>query len=382
MKTSRWLMVATLLVAGTTFAQDAEKSPADLFKDLDRNADGVLGPDEIPESRKRFFDRLVRVGDDNDDGKLSRSEFEKATSQDDNRGGTSAGPPRDGARRRPPGGNLPTPEQMMERLDRNKDGKLTKNELPEFLRDRLGRAFDELGKDALTVDDLAKLRRGAAGRPGQPQPRDGDRPRPDAARREPRRPDGAPQQQQNRQFRPAFFRMLDTDEDGMLSRAELEKAATILERLDQNGDGKLGLGELFGARQGRPDGASGRPGRPDSSNSTGRRRRPGSPEGRPRPDSANRPGRPGGDRPSGQRGNPEANFRQLDRNGDGAISKEEAPERLKENFDRVDINKDGKVTVEELRQVLQRRSSGRPRPGDSPRNRRPQRDAPNRDTSA
>lgn len=62
----------------------------------------------------------------------------------------------------------------------------------------------------------------------------------------------------------------------------------------------------------------------------------------------NRPGGPrggqGGDRP-----NPQEMFKRLDKNGDGKISKEEAPERLAANFDKIDANKDGFITPDELK---------------------------------
>ncbi|MGI8981049.1 MAG: site-2 protease family protein [Pirellulaceae bacterium] len=41
-------------------------------------------------------------------------------------------------------------------------------------------------------------------------------------------------------------------------------------------------------------------------------------------------------------------FNRLDKDGDGTISKDEAPERIKENFERVDANKDGSIDAEEF----------------------------------
>ncbi|MBL8829701.1 MAG: EF-hand domain-containing protein, partial [Planctomycetaceae bacterium] len=42
-------------------------------------------------------------------------------------------------------------------------------------------------------------------------------------------------------------------------------------------------------------------------------------------------------------------FEQADANKDGKLSKDEAPERMKENFDRIDRNGDGFVDRDELR---------------------------------
>ncbi|WP_410000418.1 hypothetical protein [Planctomyces sp. SH-PL14] len=51
----------------------------------------------------------------------------------------------------------------------------------------------------------------------------------------------------------------------------------------------------------------------------------------------------------------------MDRNGDGGISEEEAPARMKENFKRLDRNGDGKITREELREGF-----GQRRPPNAP----------------
>lgn len=50
-------------------------------------------------------------------------------------------------------------------------------------------------------------------------------------------------------------------------------------------------------------------------------------------------------------------FTRLDKDGDGAISKDEAPDRLKENFDKMDQDSDGKITKEEFS------AAARSRPG-------------------
>ena len=47
-------------------------------------------------------------------------------------------------------------------------------------------------------------------------------------------------------------------------------------------------------------------------------------------------------------------FKKMDRNGDGAISKREAPERLRENFDRADRNSDGVLDRKEQIAVMKR----------------------------
>jgi Ca2+-binding EF-hand superfamily protein len=74
-----------------------------------------------------------------------------------------------------------------------------------------------------------------------------------------------------------------------------------------------------------------------------------------------RPGQPGqgGDRAA-------QFFAHMDRDGDGQISKEEAPERLKERFDAVDTNRDGVLDKPEL-EVLAKRMRERSQQPDQKR---------------
>ena len=153
---------------------------------------------------------------------------------------------------------------------------------------------------------------------------------------------------------PAFLRILDINHDGRLTREELSKAASLLERLDQNGDGALDGRELFGPPPGN-QGSMDQPRQSGSRDDNNRPRRPESdqPEGKPdvsRTSPQNQTDR--NRRPNFQ--NPEESFNRMDRDKDGAISKEEAPDRLRQNFDQVDSNQDGKVTLDELRKVLGR----------------------------
>ncbi len=70
-----------------------------------------------------------------------------------------------------------------------------------------------------------------------------------------------------------------------------------------------------------------------------------------------KPKKPGGEGAKGPRGNPEALFKKIDANGDGAVSKDEfmSTPRAKENagqaekvFAAKDKDKDGKLTKEEF----------------------------------
>ena len=290
------------VAAGQQERPDAAARP--LFDRLDQNKDGQVAADEITEERKSYFERLLREGDKNNDGKLSRDEFQAAAQQ---------------GRRRPdaPESNEQRPRQternvdpsaIFRTLDKNADGKVTPDEVPEERRQRFQAGLSRSDKDGdggLNLDEFKASMAAMAGRapdaapPGQP----GMPPRPNIA--------AAP-----------FFRAIDTDRDGKLSSDELAKAGDALKTLDRNGDGSLTPEELV------PPGAAGQAGRPET-------------------------GRPP------QQGNPGVaafleRLKQADANGDGKLSKDEAPERMKENFDRIDANSDGQLDQEELRRMASR----------------------------
>jgi Ca2+-binding EF-hand superfamily protein len=187
------------------------------------------------------------------------------------------------------------PAAIFERLDRNKDGFLTKDELPERLRDR----FDEIdtNKDGkISKEEFVKAR----GRTSPPAPPLPGSPPPDL-----------------------LFRLLDTDGDGRLSAEELRNAIKLLEKLDKNKDGYIDRFELEQAMGGRPTPPAGPP----------------------------------AERPEVNR-LVERAFEEMDRNKDGKISKDEARGPIAENFDRIDTNKDGFIDREELRQAALRRMMG------------------------
>jgi len=134
-------------------------NPEEMFKRLDKNADGKITKDEAPERMAENFDKI----DKNGDGAITQDELKPP-------GGGQGGP----------GGDRPNAEEMFKRLDKNGDGKVTKDEAPE----RMAQHFDELDKNkdgALTPDEL-KRPEGAGPRgprgdgEGGPRPPRGPRP--------------------------------------------------------------------------------------------------------------------------------------------------------------------------------------------------------------
>ncbi len=560
MKRTPWVFSAALaaLVSGNalSYAQDAPADLGALFQKLDKNGDGKLTASEIPEDQARFFERLVRRGDKNSDGELTRDEFDQANKPEERPNvSLNNGPTGEQARaearqrfemldrnkdgkvtleevpeqfrdrikplfdrsgkteltfeeftRQALGGARPDPAELFKRLDANSDGKLTKAELPAEFKERWAGALERLGKDEITQDEFVQIaQRMAEVRGGQPgegrplgnpeeifsrmdtngdgkltineaperarqmleglfrragkeregslskeefvknfpagpregerrpegadrpregerkpegerpregerrpegadRPRDGERrPEGDRPREGDRRPEGADRPREGRPMEgrgPAFFRMLDKNQDGRLSKDELAKATDLFDELDRNHDGQLDPAELFAGPGGPPGPREGNPPGRDRGDAPREDapRRDGAPRGdaprgdNPRGDAPRREAAPEGDRPAGDR-RPEAErargdrqpgadanrersaapiFQRLDRDGDGKISKDEAPEAMKERFSMLDTNGDGSVSLEEFRagaQLLGDRVRGRQPEGRQPEGR-------------
>ncbi len=130
---------------------------------------------------------------------------------------------------------------------------------------------------------------------------------------------------------------VDTNQDGVISAAELAASAAQLKKLDKNGDGKLTRDEA-GIRMDQLPGRGGR-GRGEAG-----RGGPGRGEGRPEPEIPAEP--PTADDMT-------SSLMMFDANNNGQLEKAEVPERFQGIFERGDTNKNGILTKEELNALAQ-----------------------------
>lgn len=156
--------------------------PSPLQAALDADNDGVISAKEIENAVA-----ALRGLDKNKDGKLDRDELRPARPSFGGRPGEGRGPGEGG----PGAGNRPSMVDRLLAYDKNKDGKISKEEAPEFLKQR----FDSLDTDkngSIEKKEIEAMvarfsagrgRGGQGGRPGE-----GGRPGGEGGR--PRRPGG------------------------------------------------------------------------------------------------------------------------------------------------------------------------------------------------
>ena len=119
---------AGLILLSNVFVR-AETSADDhgaLFKQLDANGDGFVVVKEIDKEKQRLFDRMLRTGDSNDDGRLTPAEFAVSL--------TPPKQPKERVGMAGYAGDGRVLEKLLNQLDRDRDGKLSKDEAPTRLR--------------------------------------------------------------------------------------------------------------------------------------------------------------------------------------------------------------------------------------------------------
>jgi Ca2+-binding EF-hand superfamily protein len=122
-------------------ASDRERA-RDMFRELDTNGDRKLEFSEIEAARARLFDRL----DVNRNGVLDPQEIQAAVESAKSAKGAGAGM------------QLADLQQRKAMMDRNGDGKISRDEFASFIPDRLIKA-DADGDQALSLEELRSLRR-------------------------------------------------------------------------------------------------------------------------------------------------------------------------------------------------------------------------------
>lgn len=168
--------------------------PSPLVAALDTNQDRSISAAEMPGAGKALL-----ALDKNGDGAIALEEVM---------------PPRPEQ-----SGGSPDLVNSLFSFDENKDGKLSKTEVPERMQGIFARA-DTNTDGLLTREELTKA----------------------TAAQERRGPGGPP--------RDMIFQALDKDHDGVVSKSELDGAAAALKSLDQDGDGELREQELRPMRGG------------------------------------------------------------------------------------------------------------------------------------
>jgi Ca2+-binding EF-hand superfamily protein len=259
-------------------ATEGRPSAEQLFQRLDRDGDGKLTGDEIPE---RLWNQLESV-DSDDDGSIAPDELKKALAS--------------AAADRPGGDEAKTMVALIfQRLDKNSDGKLAKDELTGPLAERLKRA-DGNQDGTITKEELlaAAARLRSSGTDSGTISADG------------------------------VLRMLDKNQDGQLTADELpDGVAARLKAADSNRDGTITRAELEEMLKNTP-----------------RRKGPAGSAGR---------------------ANLQQMFQRADADGDGKLSRDELPSQMAERLMQADSDGDGKLSKEELtaaRERLENRRSG------------------------
>ena len=136
---------------------DPERFAEGIFEDNDKNGDGKLSADEVPDR----LAPMLRGADQDGDGAITKAELNSSMEQMRNRFRGGGGP---GGGTGPgggfgPGGGAFNPQQMVQQfaqLDRNRDGKLTADEVPEQMR-RMLQGGDQDGDQAINMQELQQI---------------------------------------------------------------------------------------------------------------------------------------------------------------------------------------------------------------------------------
>lgn len=180
--------------------------PGEMFKRADKNNDGKISKDEVPAEAWNRLGRLDKNGDDAvsaEEAKAARPDGPGAP------GGPGKGEPGKGG-----------PGEMLKRADRNGDGNISKDEVPEEAWTRLGR-LDKDSDGVVSKEEMAAgmaAMRGGKGKGGPPQGGPGA-----TFSRFDKDNDGKLSESEVPAEMWGKLRKADTDADGVVSKEELEK---------------------------------------------------------------------------------------------------------------------------------------------------------------
>lgn len=304
--------------AGSQTAHD------ELFVRLDANHDGRLEASEIPADKQRLFERLLRNADKDHDGSLDRTEFQSALADHRPERPVEERESADAASQSP----VFDVAEVFARLDTNKDGKITRDEVPDEARQRFEQLLargDKNNDGILTREEVQAVL---------------DYFQPQNLQKQARNP-------------AVVFRYLDTDNDGKLAVSEVpgerrEGFEKMLAHFDKDGDGKLNeqeftagmkFAQAMGLGQSAPEKPAGSP--PAKKDDSPAKDKPAKGPlakllaGGFDPDKATQ------------------RLMQLDKDRDGKLSREEAGRLGERFFENFDTNRDGAIDQAEIHARLE-----------------------------
>jgi Ca2+-binding EF-hand superfamily protein len=322
------IVVGHLILAGSVSAADDG-----LFDRLDKNSDGIVDKSELGEADERIVKRLLRTSDKDGDGELTRDELsDGTTTRVEPKGRLEAQP-----QARPGQRMALSPQEIIKRVDRDGDGAVSRSEAPERMKQNFDR-IDADGDGKVTASEFARAI-SALGRQNPPANTPETSPAPE------KKDPATDQANANARQLIDLFRARDTDENGRISVDEVpqqrrQEFLNQLKKMERSPEEGISFREFMEI------------GKRKLSNRTGGNQ-PGSNRKSDRP----QPVKPVESTPGPARYAQEVarKIKQIDADGNGTISKDEAPQRLRQAFNTVDADGNGELDAKELERVYARR---------------------------